>query len=135
MVTRYDNSYESVYQKLEKSLLKDSSYQFSIHLCISKSYASPTLQNQKEKTLFNKPIHLSIWGVSIDKEEWELLAVSPLIANTDWKKYSFTIKPENNVEVLILQATFHDTKGEPYCGNVLLDKMSDIIMLHNTNTE
>jgi hypothetical protein len=135
MVTRKDNSFEAIGQELERPLKKDSTYQFSIYLCRSKTYKSPTMDSQSDSVSFAAPVHLSVWGIQASKEDYELLAVSPLVANTNWKKFRFTIKPENNIEVLILQATFHDADGEPYCGNILLDMMSDIIMVPNNNTE
>ncbi len=130
MVVRENETYERVSQQLIKPLEKGSCYTFSIMLCRSDTYLSASNRNEPNNLKqFTEPIHLKIWGGDAHCNQKELLAVSPLIENTDWEEYEFEFQAQSELNYIILEAFYKTPLLFPYNGNVLLDKASDIIEL------
>ena len=71
MVTRSNDTWERVGQKLTKSIVADQCYEFSIYLCRSANYLSPTRNNPNVQEPYTDPIVLRIWGGNsiCDKQE------------------------------------------------------------------
>ncbi len=128
MVTRENDTWESVQQKLEHPLEKNSCYSFSIHLCRSAVYMSGTKTSQELES-FTKPIKLRIWGGSGACTKRELLGESELISNTEWKKFDFKFEPNSTVSYIILEAFYKTPTLLPYNGNILIDNASDIVLI------
>jgi outer membrane protein OmpA-like peptidoglycan-associated protein len=130
MVVRENDTYERVSQRLIKPMLKGSCYAFTIMLCRSDTYLSAS--NRSEPTnlkQFTQPVILRIWGGEAYCNQKQLLAESPLIENTDWKKYEFEFQPNSDLNYLELEAFYKTPVLFPYNGNVLLDGASHLTVI------
>jgi len=128
MVTRQNETWELVSQRLIEPLEKSNCYSFEIELARSNTYFSQLL-NQTDTTKrynFNKPIVLRIWGGRNVYEKRELLAESPIIAHTEWRNYRFEFNVNQQHDYLILEAFYKTPTLLPYNGNILLDNASVI---------
>lgn len=129
MVTRQNETWEMVSQRLIRPLEKSKCYSFEIYLARSETYISRLL-NSVDTTRefnFNKPIVLRIWGGRNVYEKRELLAESPVIEHTDWKGYQFEFNVKQDHDYLILEAFYKTPALLPYGGNILLDNASPVI--------
>ena len=126
MVVRENDSWESVAQRLERSLNADTCYSFSIYLCKSLEYKSG-VRGHEEFVEFINPIKLRIWGGTDFCEQKELLAESRLVENTEWEKYTFTFSPKEELDFIMLEAFFQTPTIEIPNGNILLDNASGIV--------
>ncbi|MEP7194885.1 MAG: hypothetical protein ABI851_00080 [Saprospiraceae bacterium] len=130
MVTRDNDSYERVVQKLTQTLRKDICYSFSIYLCRSKEYMSTSQKDPYTLIHFNKPIMLRIYCGDAYCHQKELLGESAIVDNSEWKKFSFEFKPSSDAMYIELEAFYDDPDSEPYNGNILLDNASDIVRIN-----
>ncbi|MBK9106877.1 MAG: OmpA family protein [Saprospiraceae bacterium] len=130
MVVRENDTYERVAQRLLKPLKKDLCYTFSIYLCRSDNYLSASNRNEPDKLKeFTQPILLRIWGGDAYCHQKQLLAESPLISNTDWKKYEFEFEVKHDMWYFELEAFYKTPVLFPYNGNILLDNASHITII------
>jgi outer membrane protein OmpA-like peptidoglycan-associated protein len=129
MVTRQNETWEMVSQRLVSPLEGGKCYSFHIDLARSQTYVSQLLNtvDTTKKFNFNKPIVLRIWGGRNISEKRELLAESPAIGHTDWKTYSFEFNVKKDHDFLILEAFYKTPTLLPYNGNILLDNASPYI--------
>lgn len=126
MVTRDNNTWERVGQKLSQPLLKDTLYRFNICLSTSGNYVSYSRRTGME-TNYTAPVRLRIWGGNAEKNEEELLAESPVVAHRDWIRYDFEIKPIHfDINQVVLEAYFGNPNGATN-GNLLLDNCSAFV--------
>jgi hypothetical protein len=125
MVTRDNDTWESVGQILKRPLEKDACYSFCIYLMRSPTYLSQTKTSSKEENYTN-PIILKVWGSNAFCEKTDLLVESPKIENTSWKKYCVIFKPHNNIDHILFEAYYDSQTKAPYNGNLLLDNLSAI---------
>lgn len=128
LVVRENYTAESIGQKLSTTLNAGQCYSFSIQLCRSDMLLSPGRISQ-ELTNYNKPVMLRIWGGLSPCGKRSLLAISPPIAHTDWKKYTFQFRPEVMLTWVAFEAYFVEGAEQAYNGNVLLDDVSAFIPL------
>lgn len=126
MVTRDNDTWESVSQRLGSPLVKGNCYTFSIYLCKSELYES---QSQTTKAFVNyaTPIKLRIWGGSNYCDKRELLSETGEVKNSDWQEYKFEFYPKDNCTYIMFEAFYKMPVLFPYNGNVLLDNASDIV--------
>ncbi len=137
MVTRENDTWESVGQRLPKPLERDRCYTFSIYLCTSSEYWSAVIPDSlKDDSLdaeqrallpkknFNQAIKLRIWGGDAPCHKKELLAESRTISNNSWQKYSWKIEPKKAISYVIFEAFYKTPTLFPYNGNLLLDHAS-----------
>ena len=138
MVTRENDTWESVGQRLSEPLLKDRCYEFSIYLCTSSEYWSAVVPDsikdrETATTLpeknFNQPIKLRIWGGDSYCDKKQLLGESKTIDNHAWEKYLFKIEPSRDWTHVVLEAFYKTPTLFPYNGNVLLDHSSDFTVI------
>ena len=125
LVVRDNDTWESVGQELSKSLEKGKCYSFSIALCRSELYVSISRLSDQTAN-YTTPAKLRIYGGNSYCEKKELLAESPMIANTRWQDYNFKLEPTKNYSFLILEAYYKTPTLIPYNGNLLVDNFSDI---------
>jgi hypothetical protein len=123
LVIRDIGTYESIGQKLNLVLSKDTCYSFSAYLMRSNIYESMS-QATRRMTNYSKPCVLRIWASDSLCTRKELLALTHPIHNTKWIKYSFTFAPQQNWHCIKFEAYFGDKKA--YNGNLLIDNLSDI---------
>jgi len=111
LITRPDNSFESVGQRLTPELVKEECYKISLDLAHSKTYAA-----------YNKPIQLRIWLGTKKCKKQQLIYESSLVKNGDWKKHIIDFIPEKDFKYIIFEAFTPETRK----GNILIDNISPI---------
>lgn len=129
MVTRQNETWELVSQRLMSPLKGGNCYSFHIDLARSETYVSQLLNevDTTKKFNFNKPVVLRIWGGRNLSDKRELLAESPAIGHTDWRTYSFEFNVKRDHDFFILEAFYKTPTLLPYNGNILLDNASPFI--------
>ncbi len=125
MVTRDNDTYEGISQRLTKPMLAGNCYQFSIYLSKSKNYLSVN-SSMTATEQFTTPIVLRIYGGSSLCDKKQLLAESNIINTNRWIRFDFTFTPEEDLNYILLQAFWNMTLF-PYNGHVLVDNASSII--------
>jgi hypothetical protein len=127
LVTRFDNSYESVSQKLETSLIGGKCYSVSVFLARSDVYSSPTRRSQYKLEDFTTAAILRIWGGKKSCDHEELLAQSLPVDNGDWRLFEFILKPSGNYDYFAIDAYYNPQVLGAYNGHVMVDGFSPII--------
>jgi len=128
IVARDNESWESVSQRLTKTMMKDKCYQLSVDLARSASYLSGSrTRNDDVKLQYTKPAILNIWGANEYCSKRELLATSKPIDNTDWVTYDFELIPFEDLNIITLEVHYADDSEFPYNGHILIDGLSDLI--------
>lgn len=115
LVTREDGTSEDIAQVLPESLKGGTCYTFSIHLARAPKYVG-----------YNHPVRLRIWGGAGRGKKEMLLASSPLIDHSDWRKYPFQFVPARDMRYITFEAWFGPGITFKYKGNILLDNCSVI---------
>lgn len=113
LITRENNSWEALGQKLPKPLRADRCYKFSIDLALSPAYAG-----------YSRPTRFRIWGAKNTCQRDELLGTSPTIDHYEWKTYEFIFSPQIDYPYLIIECYYKTPTLEYYRGNLLLDNIS-----------
>jgi outer membrane protein OmpA-like peptidoglycan-associated protein len=125
LVTRDNDTWEGVGQRLTQPMQAGVCYTFSISLARAENYISISKTTRVEEN-FNKPIRLRIWGGTSYCSKKEKLAETITIKNTSWKEYSFKLNPKGNYNYIFLEAFFEPTLF-PYNGNILVDECSALV--------
>ena len=128
LVTRDNDTWEMVSQRLSQPLLAGNVYSFSLDLCRSLTYISAS-RSSNQAVNYATPVTLRIWGGKGYCEKDELLATSPLILNHDWKKIAFEFAPMEDYRYLVFEVFFKEKATFPYNGNLLMDNASNIVKL------
>ena len=131
MVTRDNDTWERVGQRLSQPLEKGKKYKFSIYLCRSESYLSPTKKDPLQVANYTTPVKLKVWGGNTYCDRVEVLGETVPVKNSEWKRFDFTFVPQRNISYLTLEA-FYNQSAFPYNGNILLDNASDIEEIPST---
>ena len=125
LVTRSNHTWERIGHKLEKRLMKNKSYAFSIYLSRSEEFMSLT-HSGNEEAMYT-PVIFRLWGGRSPCELGELLAFTKPVHNTNWEQFEFILHPSRHYKYIILEAYYDPEKEhEPYNGNLLLDNCSAI---------
>lgn len=127
MVTRDNDTWESVSQRMPRAFEKGTCYAFSIYLCRSDIYKSRSSSNPTVEANYVTPIKLRIWGSSTYYDKQELLGETSEVKNIDWQEYKFEFRPKQAHNYIILEAFFKTPVLFPYNGNILVDNASDIV--------
>jgi len=125
MVVRENDSWESVAQRLTRSLEGGKCYTFSIYLATSKLYKS-SVRGSSKKVDFTEPLKLRIWGGNGYCHKGELLAESAVVNHSEWKEYQFKFEPKQRSKYIVFEAFFKTPVLSPPNGNILIDKASAI---------
>ena len=128
MVTRDNDTWESVGQLLNQPLEEGKCYEFSMKLARSLSYYSVS----REKNIpanYVAPVKLRIWAGFGMCDRKEMLDESPLVVNTEWREFKFKFEPSGNYTHFILEAFYKTPSLFPTNGNILLDDASSIRMI------
>lgn len=126
MVVRENDTWERISQRLTAPLEAGKCYEFSIALCRSELYVSPSRVDGEMKN-YTTPAKLRIWGGASYCERSELLAESPMVVNTRWLKYDFRFEPAQTHNFFVLEVFYKTPTPFPYNGNILLDNASNIV--------
>ena len=113
LITRQDNTYESIFQRTTERLEKGSCYEMALHLAYSAHYSG-----------FNSPIKLRVWISNKKNKREQMVYESPIIDNEEWEEIKINFKPTKNMKYIILEA-FNDSNS-PKKGNILIDNIKDL---------
>ena len=131
LVTRANDTYESLSQALPSPIQGGVCYSFSAFLVRSNQYKSATSRTQQlgtnELENFVRPAVFMIWGGDFFCDKAELLGESPAVSNETWKKYTFLFHPQKTHKYITIEAFYKTPILEAYNGHVLVDGMSDIV--------
>lgn len=114
LITREDGSWESVCQRLSRSLETKECYTFTIDLAHSRTYAG-----------YDGVIKLRIWGGLQKCGKNQLLLETGFIDHSDWETYEVSFTAKLPVNYLLLEA-FYSEGSFSHRGNVLIDNISPI---------
>jgi flagellar motor protein MotB len=126
LVTRDNETWEAVGQRLSRPMQGGTCYQFSIHLTHSKDYFSISRTTNKDE-FFTKAVKLRVWGGNSYCDKREMLGETGLVTNTSWKKFDIKIEPKRNYNFIMLEAFFKTPTLFPYNGNLLVDNASSLV--------
>jgi hypothetical protein len=115
LVTREDGSNEDISQGLPEALKGGICYTFSIYLAHAPKYVG-----------YNHPARLRVWGSATRGKKEMLLASSPLIDHSDWRKYPLQFVPARDMRYITFEAWYGPGITFRYKGNILLDNCSAI---------
>ena len=114
LITRQNNTWESIGQRLPADLVKGSCYSWALDLAHSDTYSG-----------YNGAIKLRVWISKVKCQKDQLIFESPLIGHTDWKTYNVKFTPDDDYRYILLEA-FHSEEEFSYQGNILLDRLRAI---------
>lgn len=126
MVTRDNDTWEKVGQKMYEPMVAGQCYIFKISLCRSNVYTSASRETGLP-TAYTEPVKLKIWGGYNFCDNEEELGESKLIKHVDWEEYVFTFRPKADYNYILLEAFYKTPILAPYNGNLLIDNASPII--------
>lgn len=127
MVVRGNETWERVSQRMSRPMIKDTCYEFSLHMCRSEFYLSPVSGgNLRDSANFNTPAKLRIYGGFGNCDRQYLLAETKEIISHRWLEYKFKFEPIANYTHITLEAYYRTPVLFPYNGNILLDNLSEI---------
>ncbi len=126
MVTRDNETWEGVAQRLSKPLDPGTCYQFRIYMTHSDKYFSLSRTTMLDE-YFIKPVTLRIWGGNGYCDKRELLAESDLVDKTEWEEFQFHLEPKRAYKFIMFEAFYKTPTLFPYNGNLLLDNASAIV--------
>ena len=115
LITRGNNTWESIGQRMSASLKKGQCYNWGLDLAHSDTYSG-----------YNGPLKVRVWLSRSKCEKEQLIFESPLIEHLDWQTYSVKFKPEDDDYRYILIEAFHSEDEFSYQGNILIDRLRSI---------
>lgn len=131
MVTRDNDSYESVSQELPTPMIAGKCYSFSVELSKSENYLSPSrMSGNNLKQNYTTPAVFRLWGGYGYCGTAELLAESAPVTNSEWKTYTFKLSPKANYRYLKLEAYYKVPVLIPYNGHILVDNCSKLVEIN-----
>lgn len=126
MVVRDNDSWESISQRIERPLLKDKCYVFTIDLARSDYYISASRLTNKTEN-YTEPSVLRIWGGTGVCGRQELLGESSTVRNSNWETFEFEFNPGSNLNYVTLEAFYKVPVLFPYNGHILIDNAASIV--------
>lgn len=126
MVTRDNDTWEAVSQRLRKQIEGGKVYTFNLKISYSDILRSQSRITQRP-ALYNTPVKIRLWGGSGYCNKSELLDETPLIDHTYWKQYNFRFEPRRNHSFFTIEVFYKTPTPIPYNGNVLIDDASPIV--------
>ena len=127
LVTRDNNTWESVGTELSSPIQQGQCYAFQIALAQSLSYYSVS-RAKNTPANFVAPVKMKIWAGNGFCELQELLVETDVINHYDWRLYTFNLEPQHDSYThLTFSVTYANELLEPTNGNLLLDAASPLI--------
>ncbi len=120
MVTRENETYESVGQQLTQPLVAGQCYAFGLQLARSEVYLSRSRKTNQPSN-YVTPIKLMVYGGYSNCDRRQLLGESNLVNNYTWEEYRFKLKPQEDFTHIVFVAYYKQPIMFPYNGNILLD--------------
>lgn len=128
LIVRDNDTHEAVGQKLSSPLQKGQCYLFSLALCQSNQYVSLSRLTE-QKSDYNTPVIVRIWGSKKACGDDQLLATSPPIDHAKWRDYEFTLSPSDDYDYIVIEAFYKSLDFLSYNGNLLVDYASPILLV------
>ncbi|WMX17309.1 MULTISPECIES: hypothetical protein [unclassified Aureispira] len=113
LITRDDNTWEALGQKMPKPFKKERCYKFKVDLSSSPAYAG-----------YSKPTCLRVWVGNSACDRAQLIATSPVIDHYEWKTYEFLFSTEEDYKYIIIECYYKQPSLDYYKGNLLIDNIS-----------
>jgi len=132
MVTRDNETWESLAQELSSPLSPDTCYTFTLQLASSADYHSLSRSYETPQN-YSYPTRLVIHSVDQRGELLELLAATPPVDHPVWQPYSLVFRPEETVRTLKLSAWY--AADSITAGNVLVDAIQPIVTCPCSTTD
>ncbi|CAH1001479.1 Peptidoglycan-associated lipoprotein [Neolewinella maritima] len=126
MVTRDNDTYERVGQRMSAPMVAGQCYEFRIQLARSELYWSKSKLTDDDAN-YIKPVKLRIRGGYSVCDLGEILGESPLVENWDWQEYRIKLEPSQNYSYIVLEAFYKQPILFPYNGNILLDNAQALV--------
>lgn len=123
MVTRDNDTWEALGQKLVRPLEAGQCYSLTFHAARSEVYRNLS-RVTKLPANFNRPVKLRIWAGQSICDKGQLLAETPPVNHLDWKPYTIDFKADANYDHLLLEVYYAREDDLIYGGNLLLDDLS-----------
>jgi hypothetical protein len=120
LITRGNNTWESIGQRLSEPLRKGSCYSWSLDLAHSDTYSG-----------YNGSLHLRVWISKLKCQKDQLIFESPLIEHLDWQTYQIKFTPDSEYRYILIEA-FHSETPFSYEGNILIDRLRPIRLCDKT---
>ena len=120
MVTRDNDTYERVGQRMSAPMVAGQCYEFRIQLARSEMYMSRSRLTDDDAN-YVKAVKLRVRGGYSVCDLGEVLGESPLVDNWDWQEYRIKLKPTQDYSFIVLEAYYKQPILFPYNGNILLD--------------
>lgn len=114
LITRHNNTWESIGQRLSETLKKGTCYAWGLDLAHTDTYSG-----------YNGAIRLRVWLGTSKCGKDQLIYESPLIDHLEWKTYFIKFTPEKDLRYILLEA-FHSEEAFSYQGNILIDRLRPI---------
>ena len=114
LITRDNNTWEVIGQRLAEPLKNGSCYNWAIDLAHSDTYSG-----------YNGPLRLRVWLSKSKCGRDQLMFESPLIEHTTWQTYKVRFTPEADFQYIMLEA-YHPEEPVLYKGNILMDALRPI---------
>lgn len=134
LVTRDNDTWEAVSQKLPEKLNSVKCYTLYIMAARSEKYISLSRLTEAQVN-YNTPVVIRIYGGMDYCNKSELLAETKNILDTHWQEYQLTFTPSRNYTHIIIEAYYAKIAAFPYNGNVLIDDIQLEIGCGNTTSE
>lgn len=126
MVVRDNDTWESIAQQLSSPMVGGQCYAFSIALCRSELYLSPSQMTGREAN-YTTPARFRIYAGFDYCDRKFLLGETKEVISTRWLEYNFKFEPDANYTHIIIEAFFKTPTLFPYNGNILVDNASSIV--------
>ena len=126
LVTRDNETWESIGQRLSRPMEQGKCYEMSLDLCRSETYISLS-KTTGEEANYATPCKLRVYGGNGYCDKRELLAQTSVIVNTRWLRYDFKLSPKkSSYQYIIFEAYYRTPILFPTNGNILADNASAI---------
>lgn len=126
LVTRDNNTWEAIGQRLKSPLIKGTQYNFSLYAARSEVYLSQSRTTNKDAN-YTTPVIIRVWAGSGYCSKNEMLDETEPITSATWQKLNFAFTPKANHTHIMIEVFYKVPTLFPYNGNILLDNASDIM--------
>ncbi|WP_116126648.1 OmpA family protein [Lewinella sp. IMCC34183] len=125
MVTRDNDTWERVSQRMSGPMVAGQCYEFSVRLARSERYLSRSRVTDSDDN-YDTPILLRVRGSYGICDEGEVLGQSPLVTSQTWREYRIKLEPQEPYTHIMLEAYYKTPIFFPYNGNILLDNVQPL---------
>ena len=125
MVTRDNETYESVGQQMTAAFVGGQCYELNLQLARSDTYLSRS-QRTKLPSNYVTPVVLRVYGGWSVCDRQEKLGQSEIVTNYDWSEYRFKLSPSKPYTHLVFEVYYKPQSMLPYNGNILLDNVKPL---------